>query len=80
MKEEVSILFITCPKCKKDYWVGMNDKDLRGAQKSSGKLDSIPWIAVGNDEIEAAPKAAKSVKCHICGTLCQVKKASGDKR
>jgi len=69
------ILFITCPKCKKDYWVGMNGKDLRGAKKTGGKSDGIPWIALGNDQIEAAPKAARYVACHICGTRCQVKKA-----
>jgi predicted molibdopterin-dependent oxidoreductase YjgC len=77
----VELKFISCPTCKKDYMVGIGDKDLRNATHSGGKVDGIPYIAIGNDEIESAPAIKSSkTKCHICGTECDIKSATSERK
>ena len=65
--------FIHCNRCKKDYLVGVDNKELIRAKTSGGKLGNTPFMAIGNDELDRMPKIGRETNCRICGTCCQVK-------
>lgn len=46
-----SIETISCKKCNKSYLVGVEGRDIRNAQKSTGDFQNTPFMAIGNDEI-----------------------------
>lgn len=63
------LAFTNCKKCKKIYLIGINGKDITQSQTSGGKT----YFAIGNDEIEKAPKIKKKMPCKNCGEICEVK-------
>ena len=67
-----SLNFITCKKCKETYFVGIDGRDTRKAPKSSGSVGKVPYIALGNDEIERCEELSASAECPSCRTLCKV--------
>lgn len=72
-----SIQLIKCKKCKCDYLVGADWKDLRNTEFSSGEFNETPYLSFGNNDINDSPKLNKIVKCHICGELCEVISSDG---
>jgi len=59
--------------CGSERVVGIDGKDIRKAATSGGEFDGVPFMAIGNDEIEKAPDLPEKVKCHVCGELVDVK-------
>jgi len=64
--------FTHCNKCKKDYLVGINGKDITKAETSGGKMCGECFMAISNDEVDNMPKLPKEVKCKNCGEICKV--------
>lgn len=66
--------FIHCNKCKADYLVGIDNKNIVQSKTSGGKLGKTPYMAIGNDEIEKAPRLEDNdeINCSKCGTCCKV--------
>ena len=50
-----------CNKCKKDYLVGINGKDIRAEKFDGGSIDKIPFIAFGTDELKDNKKLIKKL-------------------
>lgn len=72
-KSEKTKLHITdCKKCGKQHVVGINGKDIRDSKTSGGKAGDIPFMAIGNDELEKAKALPEEVECKNCGTLCKI--------
>jgi hypothetical protein len=65
-----TLYFTNCKKCNTMYLVGVDGKDIRGSTTSGGNMH----LAIGNDEIEKAPKVPKSCPCKKCGMICKVQK------
>ena len=72
----MKLQFIHCKKCKKEYLVGINEKDLTKSKTSGGKNH----LAIGNDQIDKAPKIEKFVNCKNCGNKCRVENAEEVKK
>lgn len=71
--EPKTILQITdCKKCGKQYVVGINGKDIRNSETSGGKAGDIPFMAIGNDELEKAKYLSELIDCKNCGNICEV--------
>lgn len=68
-----TLCFIHCNKCKKDYLVGIDGKELLNAKTSGGKVSKTPFMAIGNDELDRMPKIGSESNCRACGTCCKVK-------
>jgi hypothetical protein len=66
---------ITCKACKGSYLVGINHKDIRKVEKSSGQLGNDPWIGIGHEQIEHAPEINEGDKipCPHCSDECTVR-------
>ena len=79
VKRLTHLQFTHCQRCGADYLVGINGKDIRDAKTSGGKFQEIPFMAIGNEEIEKAAKLPKEVPCKKCGNLCKVED-SNDKQ
>jgi len=70
----MDIQIISCKKCKKDYLMGIDGKDIREAKTSGGRTEGVPFMAIGNDEIEKSEELnLKEIECKRCGDLCKVK-------
>lgn len=58
-----------CNKCKKDYLVSIDGKDIRKSKTSGGEN----YFAIGGDEITKAEKLInKEIPCKHCGNMCKV--------
>ena len=66
------LAFIHCNKCKKDYLVGIDNKELLNAKPSGGKVGKTPFMAIGNDELNRLPLLGEETNCRNCGTCCKV--------
>lgn len=70
---------IKCEKCKTEILVGIDGKDIRKTKTSGGKTiiegQKVPFMAIGNEELDKAPKLPDEVSCPTCGTVCKVKKS-----
>lgn len=61
----------------KTWLVGIAGKDIRKSQTSGGKVGDVPYMAIGNDQLSAAPTMPSMVPCRECGELLPVKHAEG---
>jgi hypothetical protein len=59
--------------CGKDWLVGIDGKDIRSSKIGSGNAGDVPFISIGNDEIEHAPRIKSSLPCKICGQPVELK-------
>ena len=64
--------FTDCENCRKMYLVGVDGKDIRDSKTSGGKIGNVPYMAIGNEEIEKAKKIPDKVPCKNCGNMCIV--------
>ncbi len=65
-----------CTKCKKDYLVGINGKDIRKERFDGGSIDKIPYICFGFEKMkDSKPLPKKKIPCKNCGTLCKIEEA-----
>jgi len=70
----VKLQITNCKNCGKDYLVGIDGKDIRQSETSGGEYDRIPFMAIGNEEMEEAPILANDkIPCKNCGILCELK-------
>ncbi len=67
-KEETTLYFTHCKKCKKDYLVGIDGRDITKSKTSGGEMH----LAIGNDEIDKAPKLPLYTDCKNCGETCKI--------
>jgi len=58
--------------CGKDRLVGINGKDIRKSKTSGGSVDGVPFMAIGNEEIDDKPQLPTEIPCDKCGTLTKV--------
>lgn len=72
----MKLQFTHCNKCKKDYLVGIDGKNITKSKTSGGKNH----LAIGNDQIDKAPKMEKFVNCPSCGNKCKVENAKEMKK
>ena len=63
--------FTHCKKCKSDYLVGVDEKDISVSQMSGGEM----FLTISNDEIEKAPIIKDKIPCKNCGNICKVEEA-----
>lgn len=70
-KDKTTLHFTHCKKCKKDYLVGIDGKDITKSKTSGGKMH----LAIGNDEIKEAPIIQIKVPCGNCGELCEIEES-----
>lgn len=59
--------------CGKDWMIGINGKDITSSQTSGGRMGDVPYLAIGNDEIEKAPDIPQKSPCRKCGEMVDVK-------
>lgn len=67
----MNLQVITCKKCKNDYLVGIDGKDIT-KKGSFGKHEEIDFFSIGNDEIDESKKIKKTINCPECKTRCNI--------
>ncbi len=72
IEPKIKFHITNCKKCGKQYIVGINGKDIRTSETSGGKIGDIPFMAIGNDEIEKAKPLPVLVDCKNCGNICRI--------
>lgn len=66
--------FVYCQICDALYMVGFMGKSIKG-KGSGGNLGGVPYLALGNEELENVPnifKEGDGHPCPHCGLLCKV--------
>lgn len=64
--------------CGKSWIVGINGKNISDCKTSGGSFGEVPYMAIANDQIEAAPEIPKELHCRVCGVLVEVQDAKAE--